>query len=136
VAFINFLQLCATINRWTFVKPNQRQRYLWRFSREKNTDFAYPAGPAGPDAGRLRQRNTRTDTAVPNESTTASDNGIVNTSAQSSVPTQDSDVTDEIVTTQTYIDLYNRLNNSVVNIQVVGEGSSLNLRSAPVRNRS
>ncbi len=73
-----------------------------------------------------------TDTAVPNESTTTDgDNGIVNTSAQSSVPTQDSDVTDEIVTTQTYIELYNRLNDSVVNIQVVGEGSSLNLDLLP-----
>ena len=73
-----------------------------------------------------------TDTAVANESTTANDDSaIVNTSAQSSVPTQDSDVTDEIVTTQTYIELYNRLNDSVVNIQVVGEGSSLNLDLLP-----
>lgn len=73
-----------------------------------------------------------TDTAVPNESTTTdSDNGIVNTSTQSSVPVQDVDVTAEIVTTQTYIDLYNRLNNSVVNIQVVSQGSGLNLDLIP-----
>ncbi|MBK8902343.1 MAG: trypsin-like peptidase domain-containing protein [Anaerolineaceae bacterium] len=70
---------------------------------------------------------TTTDTAVPNESTTDGDNGIVNTSAQSSVPTQDVDVTEEIVTTQTYIDLYNRLNDSVVNIQVVSPNSGLDL---------
>lgn len=75
---------------------------------------------------------TPSDTAVPNESTaTDGNNGIVNTSAQSSVPDQDAEVTDEIVTIQTYIDLYNRLNNSVVNIQVVGEGTSLDFNLIP-----
>ncbi|MCA9956315.1 MAG: trypsin-like peptidase domain-containing protein [Anaerolineales bacterium] len=71
---------------------------------------------------------TPTSTAtVPNESTTNSDSGIVNTSAQTSVTEQRTAVDDEIVTTQTYIDLYNQLNDSVVNIQVVSEGTTLDL---------
>lgn len=72
---------------------------------------------------------TPTSTAtVPDESTaTNSDSGIVNTSAQTSVTEQRTAVDDEIVTTQTYIDLYNQLNDSVVNIQVVAEGSGLDL---------
>ncbi len=72
----------------------------------------------------------KTDTAATNETTnetaptnSGTDSGIVNTSAETSVNTQDRPITEEIVTTQTYIDLYNRLNDSVVNIQVVSEGS-------------
>ena len=67
---------------------------------------------------------TANDTAVSNE--TSTDNGIVNTSAQTSVTTEEvaQDVTADIVTTQTYIDLYNQLNDSVVNIQVLAEGNS------------
>lgn len=68
----------------------------------------------------------KTDTAATNETTNetaTTDSGIVNTSAETSVTTQDRPITEEIVTTQTYIDLYNRLNDSVVNIQVVSEGS-------------
>ena len=71
-----------------------------------------------------------TDTAVSSETTnetaaidSGTNSGVVNTSAQTSATTQDRPITDEIVTTQTYIDLYNRLNDSVVNIQVVGEGN-------------
>ena len=72
------------------------------------------------------------DTA-PDETTTTqnTDNGIVNTSAQTSVvqedQSQDTAVTEEIVTTQTYIDLYNRLNDSVVNIRVVSEGTPIDI---------
>ena len=67
---------------------------------------------------------TANDTAVSNE--TSTDSGIVNTSAQTSVTTEEvaQDVTADIVTTQTYIDLYNQLNDSVVNIQVLAEGNS------------
>ena len=67
---------------------------------------------------------TANDTAVSSE--TSTDSGIVNTSAQTSVTTEEvaQDVTADIVTTQTYIDLYNQLNDSVVNIQVLAEGNS------------
>lgn len=72
---------------------------------------------------------TTADTAAAaittDETAGTTDNGIVNTSAQTSVVTQDTPVTEEIVTTQTYIDLYNQLNDSVVNIQVVSEGTQL-----------
>lgn len=71
-----------------------------------------------------------TNTAVSSETTnetTSTDNGIVNTSAQTDVVAQDSPITEEIVTTQTYIDLYNRLNDSVVNIQVLSEGPALDM---------
>jgi S1-C subfamily serine protease len=51
----------------------------------------------------------------------------VQTSAQTDAAAQDIPVTEEIVTTQTYIDLYNRLNDSVVNIQVVSEGSQFDI---------
>ncbi|MCB8979301.1 MAG: trypsin-like peptidase domain-containing protein [Ardenticatenaceae bacterium] len=70
---------------------------------------------------------TSTATVPTNESTTNSDSGIVNASAQTSVTEQRTAVDDEIVTTQTYIDLYNQLNDSVVNIQVVSEGTTLDL---------
>lgn len=64
-----------------------------------------------------------TAAVVPNPDAENSD-GIVNTSVQTNVAAQDDNaVSDEIVTTQTYIDLYNRLNPSVVNIQVVSEGN-------------
>ncbi len=64
-----------------------------------------------------------TAAVVPNPDAENSD-GIVNTSVQTNVAAQDDTaVSDEIVTTQTYIDLYNRLNPSVVNIQVVSEGN-------------
>ncbi|WP_420644880.1 S1C family serine protease [Candidatus Leptofilum sp.] len=70
-----------------------------------------------------------TDTAVINE--TGTDDGIVNTAAQTNVvvdeAAQDTAVAGDIVTTQTYINLYNQLNRSVVNIQVVAEGSAFNL---------
>ncbi len=71
-----------------------------------------------------------TDTAVSSETTNetaTTDSGIVNTSAETSATTQGRPITEEIVTTQTYIDLYNRLNDSVVNIQVVSEGSQLDM---------
>lgn len=72
---------------------------------------------------------TDTDTAVSSETTdetASSESGIVNTSAQSDVAVEEvaQDVTADIVTTQTYIDLYNQLNDSVVNIQVLAEGNS------------
>ena len=64
-----------------------------------------------------------TAAVVPNPDAENSD-GIVNTSVQTNVAAQDDTaVSDEIVTTQTNIDLYNRLNPSVVNIQVVSEGN-------------
>ncbi len=70
---------------------------------------------------------TVSDTAATNtdtESEAADDNnGIVQTSAQIDDQAQDAPVTEEIVTTQTYIDLYNRLNDSVVNIQIISEAS-------------
>lgn len=70
---------------------------------------------------------TATTTAViPNEAA-STDNGIVNTSAQTSVVSQDTAVSEDIVTTQTYIDLYNHLNPSVVNIQVISEGTPIDL---------
>ncbi len=73
--------------------------------------------------------NPTTDTAVSPQTTneTTTEDGIVQTSAQTDVAAQDAPVTEEIVTTQTYIDLYNRLNDSVVNIQVVSEVSQANL---------
>lgn len=57
----------------------------------------------------------------------AGDDSIVNTSVQTSVTVQDTAVADDIVTTQTYIDLYQSLNQSVVNIQVVSEGTGINI---------
>ena len=64
-----------------------------------------------------------TAAVVPNPDAENPD-GIVNTSVQTNLAAQDDTaVSDEIVTTQTYIDLYNRLNPSVVNIQVVSEGN-------------
>lgn len=74
--------------------------------------------------------NPTIDTAASSETTNeaaGTDNGVVQTSAQTDAALQDVPVTEEIVTTQTYIDLYNRLNNSVVNIQVVSEGSQLDI---------
>lgn len=71
------------------------------------------------------------DTAVSNETTAETDSSVVNTSAPAIVEVeetvQDTAVTEEIVTTQTYIDLYTRLNDSVVNIQVLSEGTTLDL---------
>ncbi len=69
---------------------------------------------------------TATDTAVSNETTITIDDGIVNTSVQNGVVGQDTAVASEIVTTQTYINLYNQLNRSVVNIQVVSPGTAFN----------
>lgn len=78
--------------------------------------------------------NPSTTAAVPDDTTNNaadSNNGIVNTSAQSDVAVQEgvgeTAVTEEIVTTQTYIDLYERLNLSVVNIRIVSEGTEFNL---------
>lgn len=69
-----------------------------------------------------------TAAVVPDNTTSTEENsGIVNTSAQTETAVQETAVTEEIVTTQTYIDLYNQLNPSVVNIQVVGEGTQLDL---------
>ncbi|MCP4419240.1 MAG: PDZ domain-containing protein [Chloroflexi bacterium] len=68
--------------------------------------------------------------AVPNTTTEDSDNiadGIVNTSVQNDVAVQETAVSDDIVTSQTYINLYEQLNRSVVNIQVVSEGTQFNL---------
>ncbi|MEZ4594145.1 MAG: trypsin-like peptidase domain-containing protein [Chloroflexota bacterium] len=75
------------------------------------------------------------DTAVTTTETSelTEESGIVNTAAQSNVveevvrQDEDTAVADNIVTTQTYIDLYDQLNNSVVNIQVLAEGSGLDL---------
>ncbi|MCA9899137.1 MAG: trypsin-like peptidase domain-containing protein [Ardenticatenaceae bacterium] len=68
------------------------------------------------------------DTAVTSETTT-DESGIVSTSAQTNVAVQETaqDISEEIVTTQTYIDLYNQLNDSVVTIQVISEGTALDL---------
>ncbi|MBK7897213.1 MAG: trypsin-like peptidase domain-containing protein [Candidatus Promineifilaceae bacterium] len=69
-------------------------------------------------------------TAVITETTETTENdGIVNTAAQTSAAVDETaqDVATDIVTTQTYIDLYNQLNNSVVNIQVLAEGTGLDL---------
>ena len=78
--------------------------------------------------------NPGTTAAVPDDTASNaadSNNGIVNTSAQNDAVAQEgvgeTAVTEEIVTTQTYIDLYNRLNPSVVNIQVVSEGTEFNI---------
>ena len=68
-----------------------------------------------------------TDNTIVNDTASNTDSGIVNTSAQTSVVQQETAVTDEIVTTQTYINLYNHLNPSVVNIQVVSEGTAIDL---------
>ncbi|MCA9917540.1 MAG: trypsin-like peptidase domain-containing protein [Anaerolineales bacterium] len=69
------------------------------------------------------------DTAVSSQTTSTDNNGIVNTSAQTNVAVQETaqDIGEEIVTTQTYIDLYNQLNDSVVTIQVISEGTALDL---------
>ena len=81
--------------------------------------------------------DSSTTAVVPDINTDASsdsstDDGIVNTSAsvqseEADELTQETAVADNIVTTQTYIDLYNRLNPSVVNIQVVSEGTQQNI---------
>jgi serine protease Do len=71
-----------------------------------------------------------TTSAVPDTTTDRSNNvadGIVNTSVQTNEVLQETAVSDDIVTSQTYIDIYNRLNPSVVNIQVVSEGVPFNL---------
>ena len=68
-----------------------------------------------------------TDNTIVNDTASNTDSGIVNTSAQTNVVQQETAVTDEIVTTQTYINLYNHLNPSVVNIQVVSEGTAIDL---------
>ncbi|MCA9942380.1 MAG: trypsin-like peptidase domain-containing protein [Anaerolineales bacterium] len=68
-----------------------------------------------------------TDNTIVNDTASNTDSGIVNTSAQTNVVQQETAVSDEIVTTQTYIDLYNHLNPSVVNIQVVSEGTAIDL---------
>ncbi|WP_420632089.1 S1C family serine protease [Candidatus Leptofilum sp.] len=78
--------------------------------------------------GSATTTNSDSDTAVVTD-----DDGILNTSAQTSVVededevAQDTAVAGDIVTTQTYINLYNQLNPSVVNIQVLAEGIPIDL---------
>ncbi|VAW39947.1 serine proteinase [hydrothermal vent metagenome] len=73
---------------------------------------------------------TANPVAVVSDSATDSSDDIVNTSnttsGQNAVASQTA-VSDDVVTSQTYIDLYDQLNRSVVNIQVVSEGTGLNL---------
>lgn len=70
--------------------------------------------------------DSESNTAVA-EDTNSTDEGIVNTAAQTSVVVAETAVGEEIVTTQTYIELYDQLNRSVVNIQVIAEGTAFNL---------
>jgi len=73
---------------------------------------------------------TANPVAVVSDSATDSSDDIVNTSnttsGQNAVAAQTA-VSDDVVTSQTYIDLYDQLNRSVVNIQVVSESTQLNL---------
>lgn len=66
--------------------------------------------------------------AVPDSSavTESSGDGIVNTSVQTNAVVAETAVSEDIVTSQTYIDLYEQLNRSVVNVQVVSEGVPFN----------
>jgi S1-C subfamily serine protease len=74
---------------------------------------------------------TANPVAVVSDTATDSNDDIVNTSNTTSVQSDtvsgQTAVSDDIVTSQTYIDLYDQLNRSVVNIQVVSEGTQLNL---------
>ena len=70
---------------------------------------------------------TTTTAVVPSDTASTNNDGIVNTSVQTTVSEQDTAVADDIVTSQTYIDLFNRLNPSVVSIEIISEGTQLNL---------
>ena len=68
-----------------------------------------------------------TTAVVPSDTASTNNDGIVNTSVQTTVSGQDTAVADDIVTSQTYIDLFNHLNPSVVSIEIISEGTQLNL---------
>jgi 2-alkenal reductase len=61
-----------------------------------------------------------TDVPAANDTAVMPNTGIVNTSAQSAPVAVPNTQSTDVVTEQTYIDIYNRLNPAVVNIQVVG----------------